>query len=217
VLDRVAVPSQRRSRQAKEKFVISVPEDGVKPGRRRDPRSHAAALTAALELLGEVGLEQLTMDGIAQRAGVSKATLYRWWPDKTHLVIEAVADNLGPPLQSSGDTATDIRAVVQWTVDLVARRVGDVLVSALSRNPATAAQLEGLIGRHRAANSALLLGAAGRGDLPYDLDAWTLLDLLTGIALFRKLMNRPLDDTLVNQLTALVLSGELPRSSAAGR
>jgi AcrR family transcriptional regulator len=155
------------------------------------------------------------MDSVAQRAGVSKATLYRWWPDKTHLVIEAVADNLGPPLPSSGDTATDIRALVRWTVDTVAHRVGDVFVSALSRNPATAAQLENLIGRHRAANSALLLGAAGRGDLPYDLDASTTLDLLTGIALFRKLMNRPLDAALVDQLTALVLRGELPRTTSA--
>jgi AcrR family transcriptional regulator len=184
----------------------------VKPGRRRDPRSHAAALNAALELLAEVGLEQLTMDSVAARAGVSKATLYRWWSDKAHLVIEALADDLGPPLHSTGDTATDVRALAQWTVDTVAHRVGDVFVSALSRNPATAAQLEDLVGRHRAANSALLLAAAGRGDLPYDLDAWTTLDLLTGIALFRKLMNRPLDAALVDQLTALVLRGELPRT-----
>jgi AcrR family transcriptional regulator len=190
----------------------SVP-DGAKPGRRRDPRSHAAALSAALQILGEVGLEQLTMDGVAQRASVSKATLYRWWPDKTHLVIEAIAVNLGPPLQSSGDTTTDIRALIRWTIDTVADHVGDVFVSDLARNPTAAAQLETLIGPHRAANAALLLGAAGRGHLPYDLDATTTLDLLTGIALFRKLMNRPLDSALVEQLTALLLNGELPRTT----
>ncbi|HZZ46269.1 MAG TPA: helix-turn-helix domain-containing protein [Pseudonocardia sp.] len=192
---------------------MTVPDNGARTGRRRDPRSHAAALNAALELLSEVGLEQLTMDAVAHRAGVSKATLYRWWSDKTHLVIEAVATDLGPPLQSTGDTTSDIRALVEWTVSTIAQRVGDVFVSDLASNAAAASQLEDLIGPHRAAIAALLLGAAGRGDLPYDLDVTATLDLLTGIAVFRKLMNRPLDTTLVDQLTALLLNGHLPRTA----
>ena len=58
--------------------------------RRRNAQSHKAILDATNQLLAEVGYGQLTIEGVAARAGVGKATVYRWWPSKGALAIEAM-------------------------------------------------------------------------------------------------------------------------------
>ena len=58
-------------------------------GRRRSERSHEAILAATQRLLLERGYRELTIEGIAARAGVGKQTIYRWWPSKAALVLEA--------------------------------------------------------------------------------------------------------------------------------
>ena len=83
-----------RSRNPTASTVSSVPlpvPPSEQPHRRRNPDAARAVLTAAVELLDNqrVGYRGLTMQAVAERAGVSKATLYRWWPDKAHLVLDA--------------------------------------------------------------------------------------------------------------------------------
>ena len=57
------------------------------PGSNRDPRAHAEALRAAVELVAELGYAKVSMEAIAKRAGVGKPTLYRWWPNKASLCL----------------------------------------------------------------------------------------------------------------------------------
>jgi AcrR family transcriptional regulator len=76
----------------------------AKAGRPRDPRVDEAIVTAALELLGEEGYARLTVERIAARAGVGKASLYRRWPDKVSIVLEAVSRN--PERPSAPDTGS---------------------------------------------------------------------------------------------------------------
>ncbi|MBN2622804.1 MAG: TetR/AcrR family transcriptional regulator [Acidimicrobiales bacterium] len=71
--------------------LAGVHEDETRAGRPRDPGRDDAILAAALDLLGEVGYEQVTVRAIAQRAGAGLATLYRRWPTKEDLVVDAVA------------------------------------------------------------------------------------------------------------------------------
>jgi AcrR family transcriptional regulator len=187
--------------------------DSASPGgRRRSTHAHDAIIEAALVMLRELGYQQLTMEGVAARAGVAKATVYRWWPSKATLVLEAIRDHLGPPRQATGNTAKDIHDLVQGIIDVIGDLLGEVFIADLARDPDAARQLADLVGPYRAAYAATLLGAASRGDLPYDLDPTTVIDLISGIALFRKLMHRPLDATLTDQLTALILGGQLPRT-----
>ena len=70
----------------------------AKPGRPRDEALRTRIQQAAASLLIEGGFLNLTTDAIAQRAGTSKATIYRWWPNKVQIVIDAFVDEFSPQL-----------------------------------------------------------------------------------------------------------------------
>lgn len=94
--------------------------------RRGRPRSAAideAALSAARELLAEVGWDQTTMVAIAERAGVGKPALYRRWPSKTHLVFEAVFGwvDEATPVADATDAADWIRRSCAYSLELFGR------------------------------------------------------------------------------------------------
>ena len=61
------------------------------PGRPRDPHAEAAIVEATLELLDQVGYARLSVEAVAARAGVGRATIYRRWPGKQQLVVHAIA------------------------------------------------------------------------------------------------------------------------------
>ncbi|MEV6343253.1 TetR/AcrR family transcriptional regulator [Actinoplanes sp. NPDC051851] len=80
-------------------------------GRKRDPEAHRAVLAAAEELLNEIGYHRVTMDRIAERSGVAKMTLYRWWPNKAAVITDAVRESLAPvAVPGTGDAVGDARA-----------------------------------------------------------------------------------------------------------
>ncbi|MBA2740523.1 MAG: helix-turn-helix transcriptional regulator, partial [Actinobacteria bacterium] len=66
-----------------------MPEPARERGRRRSERSHEAIVHATQELLVERGHRELTIEGVAARAGVGKQTIYRWWGSRAELVLEA--------------------------------------------------------------------------------------------------------------------------------
>ncbi|WP_438488296.1 TetR/AcrR family transcriptional regulator [Streptomyces sp. S186] len=88
---------------------------------RRSERSRQAIFEAALALVGEVGYEKLTIEGIAARAGVGKQTIYRWWPSKAAVLLDAFGavvdayDQEGLP--DTGDLAADLKFVLRATAD----------------------------------------------------------------------------------------------------
>lgn len=163
--------------------------DAAKPGRR----AHEAIMDATIEILQEVGYSRLTVEGVAARARVGKTTVYRWWPSKTSLVIETLDRYLDrPPLNPSGDARADIRALIQRIADTFAGPpLGEVLPALavdLTRDPDAAEQFRQMLGPRRAANAAVFYHAAGRGDLPHDVDPHALLVILAGAILYRSLM-----------------------------
>jgi AcrR family transcriptional regulator len=80
-----------------------------RPGRPRDATVEARVLGATQELLIDVGFDQLTIDAVAERCGMSRATIYRRWTDKTELVVDAASQLLvSPPVPETGDFRTDL-------------------------------------------------------------------------------------------------------------
>ncbi|MGW8553349.1 TetR/AcrR family transcriptional regulator [Streptomyces tubercidicus] len=87
---------------------------------RRSERSRRAIFDAALALVGEVGYDKLTIEGIASRAGVGKQTIYRWWPSKAAVLLDAFTegvDEYSAGLPDTGDLAADLKFVLHATTD----------------------------------------------------------------------------------------------------
>ncbi len=130
-----------------------------RPGRPRDECREGQIRRAALEVLAEVGFDRLTMDAVAERAGAGKATLYRRWPSKGHLVVDVLGHlgvGLGPPGDarsgpgaSGSDLRGDLRVVLAVAFggdDPVRQRVVVGLASALCRHPDLDLDLLGAVG-----------------------------------------------------------------------
>src|SRR6202158_6440145 len=85
---------------------------GVKrsPGRPRSERARVSILRSTLELLAQKGFSELTIEAVAAHAGVGKATVYRWWPDKAALIVDAFAASTTRRLHfpDTGSVRTDM-------------------------------------------------------------------------------------------------------------
>src|SRR3954469_17695240 len=90
-----------------------------RPGRRRDESKDDAILLATRELLAERGFDGMTMDAVADRAGAGKATVYRRWPSKVQLTVDAVVCARGIPM-----TIDDVPDTGSLRSDLLAVRFG---------------------------------------------------------------------------------------------
>jgi AcrR family transcriptional regulator len=186
--------------------------------RRRNARAHQAILDATTQLLDDVGYTALTIEGVAGRAGVGKATVYRWWPTKGALVIEALAARLTPePLAATGDLRQDLHAAIQATVHTFARSPEGAVIPALAadliNHPEMAEQFRAQIVRpRRSAVVEILRRAARCGELPPDVDTELLLDVYAGAVFYRVLVSgEPVTDHLAQQLVNLLLDGTAPR------
>jgi AcrR family transcriptional regulator len=190
-------------------------------GRPRSERSRRAILSAAGELMLERGLSEISMDAVAERAAVSKATIYRWWPSKELLVLDALLSEWGvgtPDGVDTGSLGGDLRALVlPWIRQLTARPYGRV-ISALIAGAQTDA---GFAEEYRAHFVALrreparvvFQRACERGDIPAGTNIDAALDLLYGPFYHRLLHGHaPLTEsfarTIVDYVVAAVSSRE---------
>jgi AcrR family transcriptional regulator len=181
-------------------------------GRPRSERARAATLEAAGELLDERGLAALSVDAIATHAGVSKATIYRWWPSKAAVVMDAFLERTSPqmPFPDTGSTREDLRrqmrSVIRLFNDAATSRPFVALIAESQHDPVLAAALrERFIAARRAAATEAFARGIERGDLKADLDVEIAIDALYGALYYRLLVSgEPLTpryaDRLLDQL-----------------
>jgi AcrR family transcriptional regulator len=157
-------------------------------GRPRSERSRLSILQAASALALERELSAISMDAIAERAGASKSTIYRWWPSKELLVLDAVLGEwtaAAPAPPETGALATDLRAlIVPWVRELVskpyARTIASLLASAQA-DPEFARQYRAhFVEPRREQGRRVFQRAIERGEIPIGIDVGAALDLLYG-------------------------------------
>jgi AcrR family transcriptional regulator len=183
-------------------LVESVPDDrhsSHKLGRKRDLTRDPAILEAALEVLAETGYDGMTIDMVAARAKAGKATLYRRWPSKAELVVDAVScmKNADIDLDNLPDTGT-LRGDLVAMIKAPSIRDGETklkvmaaVVSMLSKNPELADVANRAIVEPRlAVNRILFRRAMERGEIPADTDVEILALLSPSMAAYRVLMMR---------------------------
>lgn len=154
---------------------------------RRSERSRQAVLTAARELVPELGYAKVTIEAIAARAGVGKQTIYRWWPSKGAVIFDSILalseDEQGVRLPDTGDLAADLRAVMRATVAEFADPVFEAPLRALTIEIAADADLaalyrERLAGPVDQAKKERLRSAQRAGQLHPDADLDLVLEAL---------------------------------------
>jgi AcrR family transcriptional regulator len=175
-------------------------------------------MDATIDLLTDVGYHRLTVERIAAQAGVGKATVYRWWPTKARLVVEALSSQLEfQPVEASGELKADVRALIQRAIQtFVKSPLGHILpemAADLDEDPEARAQLAKMFGPAHVSHLGLLHNAAGEGQLPCDVGASFLLDMISGTVLYRRLLGRSSGSKLVEQLSDFIVDRHLPRSS----
>ncbi|MPY52338.1 TetR/AcrR family transcriptional regulator [Streptomyces acidicola] len=200
---------------------------------RRSEKSRRAIYDAALALVVEVGYAKATIEGIAARAGVGKQTIYRWWPSKADVLLEAFldlseqyAEAVAPPGQEvqqeygipdTGDLAADLKYVLRATVDelvdpkfeapsraLAAEGVVDAQFATQVVSRLLEPQLQLYVQRLRAAQNA--------GDLRRDIDPRIALELFVSPLAQRWLQRSgPISYEYTDTLVDYALGGLAPR------
>lgn len=161
----------------------------------RSEEARQAVLEAADDLLVERGFAGLTIEGIAARAGVAKQTIYRWWPSKTEILIDAfvgdAAEHLSPT--DSGDLGEDLRTQLRRLAHFLTRSdagaVFRALVGQAQHDPDVAARLRAEhLGPQHDRDRTPLLRAISRGQLPPDTDIDSGVEQLVSPLYYRVLV-----------------------------
>jgi len=192
------------------------------PGRPRSAEADRAILRAAVDLLADEGYGGVTMEGVAARAGVGKATVYRRWPCKSALVVDAVTacreSGVHPPDTGSAreDLLVFVRGFMHHLRTSDAGRVMPALVAELSRHPELAAEFrEGFLQTRRAKVLEAVRRGVERGQVRAGVDAELVADAVVAVLLHRFLVTgMEIDDDLpervVDVLWRGITSGECP-------
>jgi AcrR family transcriptional regulator len=188
-------------------------------GRPRSEAAHKAVLAAAAELLLDRGLPGVSMDAVAERAGVSKATIYRWWPTKETLALDMLYNEwtkVTPQRYESGSLRVDLLALLHaWSRLASGRPYGPVVAALLMEgqtDPGFSAEyLRRMVEPRRDQARAIFADAIERGEIPAETKVEVAIDLIYG-PLYHRLLHRhaPLDDQFVDDLVALALRGLQP-------
>lgn len=182
---------------------------------RRSESSRVAILDAALALCQEEGYANLSIEGIAARAGVGKQTIYRWWSSKGAVLLEALdrAASEAAAFPDTGDLVADMRATLGDIAGFHADpKLGlplAALIAEAQQDPGIAPRmLATFFGPRRAPILERLRAAQRRGELDPDLALEPLLEVMLG-ALFHRLLLRsgPLDAEYVSYIVDVLFAG----------
>jgi AcrR family transcriptional regulator len=188
-----------------------------KPGRPRSSRVDDALFTAVVDILDEDGYAGLRVDDVAERAGVSKTTIYRRSPTKAALVVEVLArlKRERVPMPATGNTEQDLRALVH---DLYASLDGTSLGAALTgliaerqADPDLASAMRTLWAARQALVTAVIRGGLEAGEIREGIDDSAVLELLAAPAYYRLLVTRQALDSAAADRHADVLVAAVMR------
>lgn len=189
-------------------------------GRPRSARRSAAVLAAALDEIGERGIAGMTIESVAARAGVSKVTVYRRWPDKIALALAAIETLPELEVPDTGDLGEDLRRIRRDLLDVFARsNLADVLPALMAerRRSEHGEAIRQYVESRSRAFLLVVERAIARGELRTTLDP-ALVAHLVASPLALSVMNRdePLSEDEWTQVVGIVVRGLAEGSGGNG-
>jgi len=183
-------------------------------GRQRSVVAQAAILAATIDLLEQQSLREVTADAIAQRAGVSKATIYKWWPNKTLVALDAFLARIQSvvAVPDTGCTRDDIelqlKAVIAFYTTSQGRLFRQFIAEGQSDPELLASFRERFLVSRRDTVRVIWQRGIERGDIRGDLDSDLVIDLIYGPVIWRLLAGHcSLDDVQAEAIVAAVFGG----------
>jgi TetR/AcrR family transcriptional regulator, regulator of autoinduction and epiphytic fitness len=177
----------------------------------RVERSRRVILEATLDELGEIGYGAMTIESVARRAGVGKATIYRHWQGKLDLLSDALETLKRPiPPPTEGSARERIVALLEALVEALGEsrwsRCMPALIDAAARDETVQRFHQQFVGARRKNMVDLLVEGVAAGELPADLDPVLTSEVLAGPIFYRRLMTgEPFSRSLARQIVDLVL------------
>jgi len=200
---------------------LTTEESSASTGRPRSEEAHRAILDATLELLAEVGFSALTVEGVASRARVGKATIYRRWASKLPLVVEAFGRLPGMEDFDTGDLGEDLKKMLRSYIQAFNATALSAVLPSLAgeraHNPELAKVFEPVSLARRGPLIRAFERAVARGEISPDVDLDLAGDLVVGpiaVCLFFK--GGRLNSRVVGPMVDLALAGIRSQSSPAG-
>lgn len=192
---------------------------------RRSAHARDAVLRVTADLLIDGGLPAVNVDAVSALAGVSKATIYRHWPNRVAIAVDAFAERLALdlPLHTAGTAADNLTAQLHAIGEFYRSPAGRVFIQLLgagTTDPDTAARLrDRFFTQRRALTAQLWTAGQHAGEVRSDVDADTAIDLLFGALVFRLIAGHaPLDRAALDAVADAALHGLLrPAAPAAPR
>jgi AcrR family transcriptional regulator len=197
---------------------VGVGGGGAQRGRPRSQEADQAILTATVELLADRGLSAMSIEEVAARAGVGKTTIYRRWPSKGLLALDAFVTSFreAQPPNDTGTLRGDLLAALRaWVRAVTQTPMGPMLTSLIAeaqhdpelRGAWRDRVLEPLRVQHRV----MLDRAVERGEIPATVDPDVVLDLFFGAAEHRLLLGHlPMTDAFIDAVVDVILAGIQP-------
>ena len=187
------------------------------PGRPRSEEARQAIIESTLHLLQKTGFTDLSIEAIAADAGVSKATVYRWWPNKAELVMEAFVSAVEAELRISttGSAEKVIREQMKRWTKIFASPLGRVIAAVIGAGQSDPAMLRAFqrqyIEPRRTEARKLLKEAMKNGEIRSNLNPETILDILYGPLYIRLLLQHAeLGSDLPDLVFDIVMPGLRP-------
>ncbi|WP_339288919.1 TetR/AcrR family transcriptional regulator [Paenibacillus sp. FSL E2-0201] len=185
-----------------------------KRGRPRNNEAEASILAASYDLLLETGFGAVTVEKIAERAKVSKATIYKWWPNKAAVVMDGYlsAASARLPVPDTGSVMDDIIIHATNLASFLRSREGKIITELIGEGQFDAGLAEAYRARffapRRQEARHLLERGVTRGELKADLDIGITIDLLYGPLFYRLLITGDeLDEAFVKYLITSAFEG----------
>jgi AcrR family transcriptional regulator len=196
--------------------MVGWPEPARRRGRPRSEEARVAVLAAAGALFEEGGLPLVTIEAVSARSGVGKPTIYRYWPNRLAVGIDALAARMASEVPSAdlGDARGDLTEQVRRVAAFYASPAGTMLtqlLAATATDPAAAQQLRDRFLADRWAQTTVMWQrAVARGEVRADIAPEVAIDVLFSPIIYRLLVRHaPIDPEAAAALADAVLGGLL--------
>ena len=184
-------------------------------GRPRSEEGHRAILQAAYDLLAEDGFARFTFERVAAKAGVSRSTIYRWWPSKGALAMESALGALSAELAFAPDRSPveNFRKRLRLAAQALKGRTGRIIAGMLAEGQQDPKTIDifttGYLDPARRNLRTILEDVVAGGFVASDFDIEMAIDVAFGTQYLHLLLHRPVEEHRIDRLADLILSGSL--------